>query len=436
MAKTSMAAALTSDEGLARHPNDRPLGGFPGERAVEGIALDRIDMGPNVRDVVGEDLEGLAQSIREHGVLQPVKVARAPGGRYTLLWGQRRVLAARLAGLEAIPAVVEQWRPDATALQLEQLVENLQRADMAPLEEAAALQAVIEAWPTLTHEQLGAKLGRSRAWVSNSLRLLEAPEAVRAALEQGKVSGTAARAAIGLSEGDATIWLRAAEQRGLNARQLEEEAAYLKRTADDREARKRQEEERWRARVAEVRQLGATATSLIVCTDPAGRVLLEADGLSAVAERPQGWSVYTEPGPGCCNAFEMIGWGTPYRACVDPAHVAERRRARDAGAAALQAEREARAAEVQKEKEQLRKRLRGWLGTLSSDDLVRAWALDQAIQQYNLNALAEELSICEEGEHPSDEDTIRAIWEDPLFTAEFAREWLTAGDCELAVLAS
>ena len=112
------------------------------ELVLEEIPLDLVDVGTNVR-VTLEGIEELTASIAEHGVLQPVKATLRPDGRYELLWGQRRVLAARAAGLATVPALVERGGSIADR-PIEQLVENLHRADLNPIDRATAMRAVVD----------------------------------------------------------------------------------------------------------------------------------------------------------------------------------------------------------------------------------------------------------------------------------------------------
>lgn len=144
-----------------------------------------------------ESLSELAASIREIGVLQPVLVRSMAGPgeqQYELIAGERRWRAARRAGLVVIPAVV---RPTDDIGSVEQaLVENLHRQDLTPLEEAAAYQQLIEDF-ALTHEQVAARVGKSRSSISNTLRLMSLPAAIQALLADGRLSAGHAKALLG-----------------------------------------------------------------------------------------------------------------------------------------------------------------------------------------------------------------------------------------------
>ena len=136
----------------------------------------------------------LADSIREVGVLQPVLVRPVGDGEYELIAGERRWRAARRVGLQTIPALVRET-DDAAALE-QALVENLHRDDLNPLEEAAAYQQLIEDFG-LTHDEVAARVGRSRATVTNTLRLMQLPPAIQKSVQEGKLSMGHARALLG-----------------------------------------------------------------------------------------------------------------------------------------------------------------------------------------------------------------------------------------------
>jgi ParB family chromosome partitioning protein len=167
-------------------------------RAQQGLVeLDPASISPNPqqpRTSFDEaSLAELAESVRQHGVLQPIVVSRAENG-YVLIAGERRWRAARLAGLATVPAIVKEAAPH-QRLELA-LVENLQREDLSPLEAAAAYQQLIDEHD-LTQEKVAARVGRSRAAVANALRLLQLPESARAALAAGHISEGHARALLG-----------------------------------------------------------------------------------------------------------------------------------------------------------------------------------------------------------------------------------------------
>ena len=163
-------------------------------------------------------LEELAASIREHGVLQPVLVTETLDG-YQLIAGERRVRAARLAGLERIPALVRQL-VDRDQLEVA-LVENLQRSDLDPIEEALAFRQLVEEFG-LTQERVAERVGKARATVANTMRLLDLHADVQAAIGDGAITEGHGRALGGLPvDGQAPV-LRTVLSQGLSVRQTEE----------------------------------------------------------------------------------------------------------------------------------------------------------------------------------------------------------------------
>lgn len=196
------------------------------------IPIDRISPNPHQprRTVDDEGLQELADSIRIHGVLQPVIVTETLDG-YQLVAGERRVRAARLAGLSRIPAVVRQL---AGRDQLElALVENLQRQDLNPLEEALAFRQLIEEFG-YTQAELAERLGRARSSVANTLRLLDLEASVQEAVAAGRLSEGHARAIAGLDPDRQRRAAATIAQGGLSVRQAE---ALARRLRQDRPVR-------------------------------------------------------------------------------------------------------------------------------------------------------------------------------------------------------
>ena len=199
-----------------------------GENALteNGIMLVSVDLVfPNPRQprsmMRPEELQDLTASIREHGVLQPLIVT--PGdtqGRYVLIAGERRLQASRLAGLASVPVLVRQ-ATDQQRLELA-IIENVQRSDLSALEEAEAYRQLAEDFD-LSHEDIAARVGKSRVAVTNTLRLLKLPDAVKNALIEGRVSEGHARALLALPTPEAqAAALRTVIAQELNVRQTEE----------------------------------------------------------------------------------------------------------------------------------------------------------------------------------------------------------------------
>ena len=199
-----------------------------GENALSenGVMLVSVDLVfPNPRQprsmMHPEELQDLTASIREHGVLQPLIVT--PGdmqGRYILIAGERRLQAARLAGLASVPVLVRQ-ATDQQRLELA-IIENVQRSDLSALEQAEAYRQLAEDFD-LSHEDIAARVGKSRVAVTNTLRLLKLPDAVKNALIEGRISEGHARALLALPSPQAqAAALHTVITQEMNVRQTEE----------------------------------------------------------------------------------------------------------------------------------------------------------------------------------------------------------------------
>ena len=164
-------------------------------------------------------LNELAESIKAQGLIQPIVVRPVGKDRYEIIAGERRWRAAQLAGLERVPVVLRAV-PDQAAIAMA-LIENIQREDLNPLEEATALKRLIDEF-ALTHQQAAEAVGRSRAAVSNLLRLLELPETVRSLLEKRRLEMGHARTLITLPTARAVALALAAADGGWSVRELEE----------------------------------------------------------------------------------------------------------------------------------------------------------------------------------------------------------------------
>lgn len=200
--------------------------------AVVDIALARVVPNPHQprRHWDETELEELAASIREHGVLQPILVTETLDG-YQVVAGERRVRAARLAGLERIPALVRHLA-DRDQLEIA-LVENVQRADLDAIEEALAYRQLIDEFG-MTQEGVAERVGRARATVANTLRLLDLHLDVQAAIAEGRISEGHGRALAGLPVDGQPHVLRTVIGQGLSVRQAEE---LVRRLRDGNERR-------------------------------------------------------------------------------------------------------------------------------------------------------------------------------------------------------
>jgi len=210
--------------------------------AMPGLMMVHVDdIAPNPHQprahIDPESLQELADSIREHGLIQPLIVTTHESAieerieeaspAYQLIAGERRWQAARLAGLYQVPVIIKE-ATEQEMLELA-LVENIQRADLNPLEEAAAYRQLVDEFG-LTQEQVAARVGRNRVSVTNSLRLLRLPEAIKRILAEDRISEGHARALLGLERAEDQIKLaRLVEKRGLSVRQTEEAVRRLSR---------------------------------------------------------------------------------------------------------------------------------------------------------------------------------------------------------------
>ncbi|CDC67886.1 MULTISPECIES: ParB/RepB/Spo0J family partition protein [environmental samples] len=169
-------------------------------------------------------LAELADSIREHGIIQPLTVRKLASGYYQIIAGERRWRAARIAGLQEVPVIVIE-ADDRKAAELA-MIENLQREDLNPMEEAAGFQSLIETYH-MTQEEAARQVGKSRSAVTNSLRLLSLTPAVRQLVEEGKLSAGHARALLPLSPALQENAANAVVAGGLSVRQTEALAKKL-----------------------------------------------------------------------------------------------------------------------------------------------------------------------------------------------------------------
>ena len=194
------------------------------ENTVSMIAVTELDRNPDQprRDFDEASLQALADSIRQAGVLQPLLVVEK-NGRYRIVAGERRFRAARIAGLDAVPCIVRDFT---LAEQMEAaLIENLQREDLNPIEEASAMKQFMETCH-YTQEQAAKRLGKSRPAVANSLRLLTLPETVQQDVMAGRISAGHARVLAGLEDEKRQVALaQLVILEGLSVRALEKMAA-------------------------------------------------------------------------------------------------------------------------------------------------------------------------------------------------------------------
>ncbi|MGE4408297.1 ParB/RepB/Spo0J family partition protein [Pseudomonas sp.] len=204
-------ASVSTMQEEAAKVDTRELQHLPLELIQRGKYQPRRDMDPQA-------LEELAQSIRTHGVMQPIVVRPISGGRYEIIAGERRWRACQQAGIEAVPALVREVADEAAIAMA--LIENIQREDLNPIEEAVALQRLQQEFQ-LTQQQVADAVGKSRVAVSNLLRLIALPEEIKTLLSHGDLEMGHARALLGLPAEQQVEGARHVVARGLTVRQTE-----------------------------------------------------------------------------------------------------------------------------------------------------------------------------------------------------------------------
>ncbi|HEQ71971.1 MAG TPA: ParB/RepB/Spo0J family partition protein [Spirochaetia bacterium] len=192
-----------------------------GLQASLSVEIDRIRTNPDQprKHFSEAGLNELAASIKEKGVIQPILVEQNPDQSYTLIAGERRFRAAKLAGLAVIPVLIRSFN-EIEKLEIA-LVENIQREDLTPIEEAAAYDSLLKL-SGVNQDELAAHLGKNRSTIANSLRLLKLPEEMKAALDQREISAGHARAILSVNGKDAQASLfHAIHEKGLSVREAE-----------------------------------------------------------------------------------------------------------------------------------------------------------------------------------------------------------------------
>lgn len=196
------------------------------------LAVDLLAPSPfQPRRVMNKDkLEELADSIRSRGVIQPILVRPNPekSGYYQIIAGERRWRASQMAGLHEVPVYIRQL--DDTDAMAAAMVENLQRSDLNPVEEALGLQRLVQDY-SLTQEELAGAVGKSRSHITNTIRLLNLPATVLDCLREGGLSAGHARALLG--HPDPALGMKVVLEKGLNVRQTEDMVARLNKAGDD-----------------------------------------------------------------------------------------------------------------------------------------------------------------------------------------------------------
>jgi ParB family chromosome partitioning protein len=211
-------AALMGDVGVEAQPAER---GGGAQRSQRKVPIEFVHANPRNprKDFSSEELDELASSIAKRGIIQPIVVRARDENHFEIVAGERRWRAAQRAGLHEVPVVVIE-ASDAEALELA-VIENVQRTDLNPIEEALGYQALLEEF-NHSHDELAGIVGKSRPHIANTLRLLKLSEPIKALVRAGKISAGHARALIG--QPNAETFAVDIVKRGLNVRQVEEMA--------------------------------------------------------------------------------------------------------------------------------------------------------------------------------------------------------------------
>ena len=199
----------------------------PGSGVTNMLPIDQIAPNPNQprKSFSEESLQELADSVRSRGILQPILVEQVDDGSYMIIAGERRYRAARRAGLAEVPVIVRSFTEE-EKLEIA-LIENIQREDLNPIEEAQAYRSLMDS-TGVSQDELSSRLGKNRSTVANSLRLLKLPEEVQRALTRGELTAGHARALLALSSpNDLVTLFRRIIGEGLSVREAEAEARAM-----------------------------------------------------------------------------------------------------------------------------------------------------------------------------------------------------------------
>lgn len=208
-------------------PNMEPDRVSYADAKIEEIDISKIAPNPFQPRKVFEPgaLKELADSIKEHGVIQPLVVTKSPTG-YEIVVGERRFRASQLAGMLKVPAIIKQEMVDQTKLEVA-LIENIQRQELNPIEEAQAYDRLMKTFH-MTQDQVAKKVGKSRPAVANTVRLLNLPAEVQRGIVEGKITEGHGRAILGLNDAEKMLLLfRMILEQGMNVRQVEAKVREL-----------------------------------------------------------------------------------------------------------------------------------------------------------------------------------------------------------------
>ncbi|MCL1855716.1 MAG: ParB/RepB/Spo0J family partition protein [Clostridia bacterium] len=225
-------SALLPTEDDVPAPREQPAAGTEGRKAAAPkgeliVALDKLKANPGQprKTFDKEELAELADSIRQQGIIQPIIAEDAGDGTYTIIAGERRARAARLAGLKEAPVILRKYSDEKRMVV--SLIENIQRSNLNPIEEAAAYKQLMDI-EKLSQDEAAAKVGKNRATVANALRLLKLPAEMQESLRSGELSPGHARAVLSAPNAKTQDALfREILKKGLSVREAEKRAAAL-----------------------------------------------------------------------------------------------------------------------------------------------------------------------------------------------------------------
>lgn len=222
---TTVSPLATQKMNTQAQATPPPQPQVPAEARIWKVAVDKLspsEFQPRTHFEKSK-LEELAQSIKQNGILQPIVARKLSSGRFEIIAGERRWRAAQIAGLHEVPVILKEM-PNQTALELA-IIENIQREDLNPIEEAEAYQRLADEF-SLTQQQIAEKVGKERATVANSLRLLSLPSQVREMVVKGEISQGHAKVLLSLSDATKQVELaRKVVSEKLSVRQLEKMAS-------------------------------------------------------------------------------------------------------------------------------------------------------------------------------------------------------------------
>ena len=243
---------------------------IPQDASIMEIEINRLDPNPNQprQQFEQEALQELSDSIALHGVIQPLLVTRGEAGRYTIIAGERRWRAARMAGLATVPAILREY--GAQELMEVSLIENLQRSDLNPVEEAEAVRLLMDAHG-LTQEQVAERVGKSRPAIANALRLLVLQKEILDMLRDGRLTSGHARALLSIPDTEKRLEIaNQIVRQKLSVRQAEQLAAGR----NNKPAKKVQQDTHLRAAEDELRRSLGTKVA-IVGSAKRGKITIE-----------------------------------------------------------------------------------------------------------------------------------------------------------------